>query len=278
MPARVIRGEINSSDSLSRVSIEADLTFRALLVAVDDYGRFDARMGVLKAALFPLRDEMTPKRIERALAELEGVGCLRRYESGGRAYLCLPNWERHRGKGRRGNESRYPEPTPPSETQRGASAEILGSECGSADLPDRVEGREARDEGREARVRAPRAARSAPRTPPPESWPDALREPLIRRLWRTRPHLLLPEPPKPHCTRAWIYAEAENCLDWHRKEARTAADWVAAAANWIAKSDARQWPEGLPRAAPLHDLAARDPDRYLPRELRTTPAQEELMH
>jgi hypothetical protein len=56
VPSRVIRGEINSSDSLSRVSLGADLTFRALIVAVDDYGRIDARPAMLKAALFPVRD------------------------------------------------------------------------------------------------------------------------------------------------------------------------------------------------------------------------------
>jgi len=47
MPSRVVRGDINASDSLSRVSLEADLTFRALLVAVDDYGRLDARPAFL---------------------------------------------------------------------------------------------------------------------------------------------------------------------------------------------------------------------------------------
>ncbi len=34
MPSRVIRGEINRSDSLSHVSVEAELTFDRLLLAV----------------------------------------------------------------------------------------------------------------------------------------------------------------------------------------------------------------------------------------------------
>ena len=145
MPSRVIKGEINASDSLSRVSIEADLTFRALLVACDDYGRFDGRLGVLKATLFPLRDEMTAERIDRAIDELVRAGCVTRYASDGRPYLAMPNWEKHRAKGRRGNASRYPDPA--------STSSDLGSACASEELHDRVGGRGsyAGDEGRGTR-------------------------------------------------------------------------------------------------------------------------------
>lgn len=115
-------------------------------------------------------------------------------------------------------------------------------------------------------MRAARAVKG--RTDPPESWPEPLRLPLIARVWRTRPWLLMPDSPKPHCTRSFIYAEAEKCLDWHRKEGRRCADWVAAAANWIAKADGDRWPEGIPRATAFHSLALENPGRYLPRELQ----------
>jgi hypothetical protein len=144
MPARVIRGEINASRSLERVSMLADLTFRALLVAVDDYGRTDGRLHVLKAALFPTRREVTDAKLDAWLAELAREGCVVRYEIDGAPYLALTNWERHRGKGRRGGNSRYPEPPR-------ASADFLGRDDASSDFRARVEGRGTRDEGREAR-------------------------------------------------------------------------------------------------------------------------------
>jgi hypothetical protein len=273
MPSRVIKGEINTSDSLSNVSIEAELTFRALLLACDDYGRFDGRLAVLKAALFPLRDRMTEARIDACMGELEREGCLRRYSIGCRPYLCLPNWERHRSKGRRANASRYPDP--PETGQSATSSEILGTPRKSEELHDRLgsEGRVASSECRTAADAAARPAAPAPkrargRTDPPERWPEALRTPLVRRLWHTRPWLLQPDPPKPHCVRAWIYVEVERCLDWHRAQGKNAADWVAAAANWVGKSDDRYWPEGIPRAAPFHELARQNPEKYLPREIR----------
>ena len=118
MPSRVIRGEINSSESLSRVSLEADLTFRALIVAVDDFGRMDARPKILKAALYPMRD-VSVGQIMDWLEELCREGCVQRYQVAGRWYLQLTNWEIHRGRQRRAKESRLP---PPAGTE---SQEIL---------------------------------------------------------------------------------------------------------------------------------------------------------
>src|SRR3990167_729579 len=110
MPARVIRGEINSSRSLSHVSLLADLTFRALIVAVDDYGRADGRPAMLRATLYPTRDEVTDEQLDGWLCELEREGCVRRYEVDGERYVWLTGWEKHRGSGRRALRSRFPAP------------------------------------------------------------------------------------------------------------------------------------------------------------------------
>jgi len=108
MPARVIRGEINSSRSLSRVSLEADLTFRALLVAVDDYGRIDADPIMLRVALFPRRPTITEDQIETWVAELAAQHCVVVYEVDGGRYLALTKWEKYRGKTNRAKESKCP--------------------------------------------------------------------------------------------------------------------------------------------------------------------------
>jgi len=110
MPSRVIRGEINSSVSLNRVSIGAELTFDRLITAVDDFGRFDARREMLKAALFPVRADAPPELVMEWIRELVNEGCVRIYEVDGRSFLYLPAWERHRGNQRRANKSRFPAP------------------------------------------------------------------------------------------------------------------------------------------------------------------------
>lgn len=139
MPARVIRSEINTSDSLARVSLLADLFFRALLLECDDYGRMDGRPAILKAALFPLRADYTPEVIEACIEELSSgeKPPLLRFHVGGRPYLCLTGWEHHRGKGKRAERSKYPDP--PHESETGSQspripADPRGSARGSARL------------------------------------------------------------------------------------------------------------------------------------------------
>lgn len=112
VPARVIRAEINASESLARVSIGADLMFRALLVAVDDYGRFDARPQILRARLFPMREELTSAEVAAWLAEL----CagekppIRLYEANSKPHLYLTGWRKHRSNSRRAKDSLFPAP------------------------------------------------------------------------------------------------------------------------------------------------------------------------
>ena len=163
MPARVIRSEINSSESLSQVSLEADLTFRSLLVAVDDYGRIDGRIPVLKGLLFPLRPSVTPKRIEGWLAELAALDDppILIYHVDGRCFIQLTGWETHRGKSNRAATSKYPAP------DSGRSAEIrenpgnppVGMESG-------VWSRGTGNEGREGSPGDPGESPSAPPASP----------------------------------------------------------------------------------------------------------------
>ena len=86
MPSRVIRAEINSSESLNRVSLEAELLFFKLITVVDDFGRCDARMSMIKAACFPLRD-VNLGAMSIWLEELESADCLVLYEVECRLYL-----------------------------------------------------------------------------------------------------------------------------------------------------------------------------------------------
>jgi hypothetical protein len=92
------------------VSIGAELTFDRLITAVDDFGRFDARAEMLKAALFPVRADAPPELVMEWIRELANEGCVELYEVDDRSYLCLPGWEKHRGNQRRRKVSIYPDP------------------------------------------------------------------------------------------------------------------------------------------------------------------------
>lgn len=245
MPSRVIRGEINSSESLSRVSPEADLTFRALIVAVDDYGRFDARPGVLKATLFPLRDTFTPERIMRWVIELANEGCVDLYEVGGRPFLSLTGWEKHRGASKRGTSSKYPENKAP----RG-SAEIRGN---PGDPGDPSESRESGVESRESGVESRGGCkgvdvslgREAPRSEPAAAGAGEPARPTTkatRKAKSTAPDDLDPEQKRDLLR--WVrekQPEAEPelrqlvdaCLDHFRASGKPMADWTAVCRTWI---------------------------------------------
>lgn len=140
MPTRVVRGEILNSRSLARVSLGAELLFRNLIALVDDFGRYEGDPEIIAAHAYPRRREITAKQVEGWLDELAnadamGMGPIRIYEANGRPYLLLVNWERHRGKTRRGARSRWPDPPPDgAKPPKNASAEIRGNPRGPADL------------------------------------------------------------------------------------------------------------------------------------------------
>ena len=236
MPSRVIRGEINSSGSLGRVSMRAELTFDRLLTAVDDYGRYDARPAMLKAGLFPVRSEATPKKIAGWVAELAHEGCIRLYQVGGRPYLAMTAWEKHRGKARRGTESKFPAPP---ETHSPASADPLEIHG------DPPVGRGAGGEGREAGggfdAASPPSKKSSgsvkkqktlcPEKPTPEQWAKILK-------WRDDKH---PEFTDDHLKKQWSLLHAYHGGVGNRRE-----NWLLSFYYWLTNDIGK--PQGVSTA------------------------------
>lgn len=209
MPSRVVRGEINSSDSLSRVSIGAELVFRALIVAVDDFGRIDARLPVLRGLLFPLRREVTEAKLDAWLAELAAGPdpLLELYVDAGRPFLALTGWEKHRGKTKRAASSRCPEPPP----RRSADPREI-----SGDPPER---RSREKESREGIERDPRGKPRRSVCVCPERLSDEERESAKR--WAAVNKFTEGE-----LAFAWA-----RLRDWSRANHEKRADWLAALRN-----------------------------------------------
>lgn len=111
MPKRLLSDGVLTSDRLEKLTGEAELFFYRLLVVVDDYGRMDARPGVLRAKCFPLRvDSIDADMVAGWLRQLADVGLVRLYEAEGREYLVFNKWTKHQRI--RAKESKWPDPPP----------------------------------------------------------------------------------------------------------------------------------------------------------------------
>ena len=263
MPSRVIRGEILASRSLGRVSRDADAFFWRLLMAADDFGRLDGRLGVLRAVCYPNRDEVCTGEIERWLEELAtcdpgSTGPVQLYEVDGEPFVQLRNWERHRSNSKRAITSRFPDPR-----------ENPGESRGIPDLPKiptRLTSDVLRVTSDECLV-----ARGVPGTPPAApAEPQAAREARApRKRKEPKPVSDPPEQFSPEDLtklREWcertddvrgqagrVAALAEQCLDHHRRKGLRSADWLASARTWI-RNDLKFNPvaTGPPKAPEKH--------------------------
>lgn len=83
------------SDSLSRVPRGVRWTFAGLWTYLDDEGRGRDDVRLIKAALYPLDDDVALSMLSDDLKQLEHIGCICRYEVDGRTYMHAPGWEDH---------------------------------------------------------------------------------------------------------------------------------------------------------------------------------------
>lgn len=94
MPNRLLREGITTSDKLDSLSTEAEIFYYRLLVAVDDYGRVDARPLVLIAKCFPLRvGRVKPAHIAAWLEELAKARLVVLYQNDGKPLLEMTNFD-----------------------------------------------------------------------------------------------------------------------------------------------------------------------------------------
>lgn len=92
---RTVKPAICTSETLTLVDRGARYTFVLLWTHCDDEGRAVYNTRLLKAALYPLEDDITPAVVESDLALLADVGAVHIYEVAGRAYVHIPSWHEH---------------------------------------------------------------------------------------------------------------------------------------------------------------------------------------
>lgn len=105
MPTRYLRPGVRDSKKIDRLSPMAEVLFYRLLVSVDDFGRFDARLTMIRSTCFPLKDGLELATVEQLLHELVAAGLITCYVTPEeKEVLQMQRWE----NAARSRISRYP--------------------------------------------------------------------------------------------------------------------------------------------------------------------------
>jgi len=88
MPNRVVREGFLDSDRINKMDFGSQVFFIRLMLIVDDYGRFDGRVPVIKSKAYPL-DNQTQENVSKWLSTVCQEGLVRLYEVDGKQYLFI---------------------------------------------------------------------------------------------------------------------------------------------------------------------------------------------
>jgi len=108
MPVRLLKPGLANSPRWNSCDWDAQSLYIRLVNFVDDYGRYEADLRILKGHLFALRDDVTLRAIESMCLQLKDNGLAVFYTCESKPYVQLLNWtENPRSK------SKYPAPDSP---------------------------------------------------------------------------------------------------------------------------------------------------------------------
>lgn len=106
MPNRYLREGILTSEPVNRLNDAEEVFYRRLMSVVDDFGRFDARPAVLRAACYPLKlANVREADISRHLAACEGAGLIVLYQADGKQFGYMTKVGKPRAE-----SSKFPDP------------------------------------------------------------------------------------------------------------------------------------------------------------------------
>lgn len=125
---RSVHPDICASETMAGLSAELERTFVRLWTHCDDEGRCIDNPRLIKAALFPLHDDVTAATIDQHLLELWRAGVVQRYSVAGQAFLQVVSWSEYQHPKHPG-KSKYPEPTGDTVPPSGESLPPRSPDC-----------------------------------------------------------------------------------------------------------------------------------------------------
>jgi hypothetical protein len=107
MPNRMVREGILSSDKIKKLSWPGEVFFRRLMSVADDFGRYDGRSEIIRAALYPLiLDKVSAADVDKWKAECAEAGLVSCYRVEKKEYIQIDDF----GQRLRSKKSKYPAP------------------------------------------------------------------------------------------------------------------------------------------------------------------------
>lgn len=111
---RMIYAKIFASHDLNTLSVNARYLYIGTLVLADDEGRLNADSRYLKGQIFSYDESVVFLDVSKWLMELEKIGILTLYQSGGSTFIQHPNWAKYQYiRNDRKSESKIPAPSIP---------------------------------------------------------------------------------------------------------------------------------------------------------------------
>lgn len=120
MPNRIVREAILSSESVAVLSWAEEVFYRRLMSIVDDYGRFEANLQLVRAKCYPLQiDDVKASDVAAWMESCRLAGILTLYSVNGKNYLEISKFQQ---------QTRTPSkfPSPDSECSQMISFAHLG--------------------------------------------------------------------------------------------------------------------------------------------------------
>lgn len=106
MPDRILREGILESDAVNMLTWPAEVFYRRLFSAVDDFGNYHGKPELLLAKLYPLKlDRVSIADVDKWLTECVGAGLISKYEVQGKAYVSIEKFDQ---KGLKRKVSKFP--------------------------------------------------------------------------------------------------------------------------------------------------------------------------
>lgn len=134
MPDRILRAKILTSDLVNTLSWPGEVFYRRLMSVVDDYGRYDARVSILRSSLYALKlDKVSDADIVKWLGECSKAGLISVYQVQSKDYLEILQFRQRL----RAMKSQYP---PPDDGKPLTDADIGGhltADCGHPPLEEK---------------------------------------------------------------------------------------------------------------------------------------------
>ena len=112
MSYRLVWSALPSSPSLNECSRDAHLAWPHFFLLGDNHGRFNADPKVVRATLFPCREDVSVAEVQRWLEESARAGMVQLYSVGGRRFGSFLKFEKYQpGASRfKRRPSEYPDP------------------------------------------------------------------------------------------------------------------------------------------------------------------------